>query len=298
MPTRIKSISELHKLRGLPPPEHPLISVIDYATMDYPTEGTQSFVFDFYTISLKRGVGKMKYGQQQYDFDEGVMYFLSPGQVLTIEPNPSSTEQRSGWIIKVHPDLLWHTPLAKTIDQYEFFDYAVHEALFLSDKEEEVLNGIVANIKQEYGNNIDQFSAQIIVSQIETLLNYANRFYQRQFITRAKSSHQLLEKMESLLDHYFNDHTNMGLPSVQYLSEQLHVSKGYLAAMLKLLTGLNTQQHIHEKLIEKAKEKLATTQLTVSEIAYELGFEHPQSFSKLFKSKTNQSPLEFRASLS
>lgn len=298
MPTRIKSISELHKLRGLPPPEHPLISVIDYAAMDYPTEGTQSFVFDFYTISLKRGVGKMKYGQQQYDFDEGVMYFLSPGQVLTIEPNPSGNEQRSGWIMKVHPDLLWHTPLAKTIDQYEFFDYAVHEALFLSDKEEEVLNGIVANIKQEYGNNIDQFSAQIIVSQIETLLNYANRFYQRQFITRAKSSHQLLEKMESLLNHYFNDHANMGLPSVQYLSEQLHVSKGYLAAMLKSLTGLNTQQHIHEKLIEKAKEKLATTQLTVSEIAYELGFEHPQSFSKLFKSKTNQSPLEFRASLS
>lgn len=298
MPTRIKSISELHKLRGLPPPEHPLISVMDYAAMEYPSAGKESFVFDCYTISLKRGVGKMKYGQQQYDFDEGVMYFLAPGQVLTVEPDPTNSGPRSGWIMKVHPDLLWNTPLAKTINQYEFFDYAVHEALFLSDKEEEILNGIVANIKQEYRNSIDKFSAQIIVSQIETLLNYANRFYQRQFITRAKSSHQLLGKMETLLDHYFNERANTGLPTVHYLAEQLHVSKGYLAAMLKSLTGLNTQQHIHEKLIEKAKEKLATTTLTVSEIAYELGFEHPQSFSKLFKSKTHQSPLEFRASLS
>lgn len=298
MPIRIKSISELHKLRGLPPPEHPFISVIDYAAMDYPAEGTESYVFDFYTISVKRGVGKMKYGQQQYDFDEGVMYFMAPGQVLTIEPSPPDAGPRSGWIIKVHPDLLWNTPLAKTMDQYEFFDYAVHEALFLSDKEEEILNGIVANIKQEYQNSIDKFSAHIIVSQIETLLNYANRFYQRQFITRARSNHQLLERMEGLLADYFKDNTNIGLPTVQYLSEKLHVSKGYLAAMLKSLTGLNTQQHIHEKLIEQAKEKLATTQLSVSEIAYALGFEHPQSFSKLFKSKTNQSPLEFRASLS
>jgi len=298
MPIRIKSISELHKLRGLPPPEHPLISVIDYAAMDYPAEGTESYVFDFYTISVKRGVGKMKYGQQQYDFDEGVMYFMAPGQVLTIEPSPPDAGPRSGWIIKVHPDLLWNTPLAKTMDQYEFFDYAVHEALFLSDKEEEILNGIVANIKQEYQNSIDKFSAHIIVSQIETLLNYANRFYQRQFITRARSNHQLLERMEGLLADYFKDNTNIGLPTVQYLSEKLHVSKGYLAGMLKSLTGLNTQQHIHEKLIEQAKEKLATTQLSVSEIAYALGFEHPQSFSKLFKSKTNQSPLEFRASLS
>ena len=298
MPTRIRSISELHKLRGLPPPEHPLISVLDYGAMVYPAEGTESYVFDFYTISVKRGVGKMKYGQQQYDFDEGVMYFMAPGQVLTIAPPPSDAGPRSGWILKVHPDLFWNTPLAKTIHQYEFFDYAVHEALFLSDKEEEILNGIVTNIKQEYQNNIDRFSAHIIVAQIETLLNYANRFYQRQFITRAPSNHQLLEKMEALLDNYFLDNKRTGLPSVQYLSENLHVSKGYLASMLKSLTGLNTQQHIHEKLMAQAKERLANTLLTVSEIAYDLGFEHPQSFSKLFKSKTNQSPLEFRASLS
>lgn len=298
MPISIKSISELHKLRGLPPPGHPLISVIDYGALELPAAGTESYVFDFYTISLKRGVGKMKYGQQQYDFDEGVMYFMAPGQVLTVTPDPPDAGPRSGWIMKVHPDLFWNTPLAKTIGQYEFFSYAVHEALFLSDREEEVLNGIVANIKQEYQHSIDKFSAHIIVSQIETLLNYANRFYQRQFITRARSNHQLLEKMEVLLTGYFKDHAGMGLPTVQYLSEKLHVSKGYLASMLKSLTGLNTQQHIHEKLIEHAKAQLATTALTVAEIAYALGFEHPQSFSKLFKSKTNQSPLEFRASLS
>ncbi|ACU04551.1 AraC family transcriptional regulator [Pedobacter heparinus] len=297
MPRRIKTISEFHKLRGLPQPEHPLISVIDYGSVAHVSEQTESFVFDFYSISLKRGVGKMRYGQQEYDFDGGVMYFMAPGQVLTVEPGQNSKEQRSGWILKVHPDLLWNTPLAKIISQYEFFDYSVHEALFLSDKEEEILNGIVTNIRQEYGNNIDKFSHNIIVSQIETLLNYAERFYQRQFITRKKSGHQLLEKMEAVLDSYFNDvDAPKGLPSVQYVSDRLHVSKGYLASLLKSLTGLNTQQHIHEKLIEKAKTKLSTTDLSVSQIAYELGFEHPQSFSKLFKNKTNLSPLEFKNS--
>ncbi|MBB5437594.1 AraC-like DNA-binding protein [Pedobacter sp. AK017] len=297
MPRRIKTISEFHKLRGLPQPEHPLISVIDYGSVAHVSEQTESFVFDFYSISLKRGVGKMRYGQQEYDFDGGVMYFMAPGQVLTVEPGQNSKEQRSGWILKVHPDLLWNTPLAKIISQYEFFDYSVHEALFLSDKEEEILNGIVTNIRQEYGNNIDKFSHNIIVSQIETLLNYAERFYQRQFITRKKSGHQVLEKMEAVLDNYFNDvDAPKGLPSVQYVSDQLHVSKGYLASLLKSLTGLNTQQHIHEKLIEKAKIKLSTTDLSVSQIAYELGFEHPQSFSKLFKNKTNLSPLEFKNS--
>lgn len=297
VPTRIKTISEFHKLRGLPQPEHPLISIIDYGKLGPVEGGTASFVFDFYSISVKRGVGKMRYGQQEYDFDEGVMYFMAPGQVLTVEEDPNHSNQRSGWIMKLHPDFLWNTPLATIIKQYEYFDYAVHEALFLSDKEEEILNGIVHNIRREYQNNIDKFSQQIIVSQIETLLNYAERFYQRQFITRKKSSHQLLEKMETLLDDYFNNKAMAatGLPTVQYVSEQMHVSKGYLAALLRSLTGLNTQQHIHEKLIEKAKEKLSTTDLSVSEIAYELGFEHSQSFSKLFKSKTNLSPVQFRS---
>jgi len=295
MPTRIKTIADFHKLRGLPAPEHPLISVIDYQALN-PLPG--SFVFDFYSISVKRGVGKLRYGQQEYDFDEGVMYFISPGQVLTVEEDQVHPENRSGWILKVHPDLLWNTPLAKNIRQYEYFDYSVNEALFLSEKEEAVLNAIVRNIQQEYQNNIDKFSQNIIVSQIETLLNYAERFYQRQFITRKKSSHQLIDKMEALLGAYFNSGTmtEQGLPTVQYISERLNVSAGYLGSLLRSVTGMNTQQHIHEKLIEKAKEKLSTTNLTISEIAYELGFEHSQSFSKLFKSKTNQTPLEFRMS--
>ncbi len=293
-PFRIKTITEFHKLRGLPPPQHPLISVVDYAVLT-PAHG--SAIFDYYSISIKRGVGKMGYGQQQYDFDEGVMYFLAPNQVLSVAPEPNVTTERSGWILLIHPDFLWNTPLAKLMKQYEFFDYSVNEALFLSDKEEATINSIIKNIQQEYNSNIDKFSQSIIISQIETLLNYAERFYQRQFITRKISNHQILDRLEELLSNYFaKDITTKGLPSVQYVANELNVSPNYLSGLLKSLTGQSTQQHIHEKLIEKAKEKLSTTQLSVSEIAYQLGFEHSQSFSKLFKSKINLSPLEFRQS--
>ena len=170
--------------------------------------------------------------------------------------------------------------------------------MFLSDKEEKILNDIVENIKQEYHANIDRFSQNIIISHIETLLNYSDRFYNRQFITRAKSNHQILDQLENLLINYFNneDLATKGLPTVQYIAGTLNISPKYLSSLLKMLTGQSTQQHIHEKLIEKAKEKLSTTYLSISEIAYELGFEHSQSFSKLFKKKTNLSPLEFRQS--
>ena len=293
-PFRIKTITEFHRLMGLPPPEHPLISVVDYSILT-PAHG--SAVFDYYSISIKRGVGKMSYGQQEYDFDEGVMYFLAPNQVLSVAPEQNVATKRSGWILLIHPDFLWNTPLAKTMKQYEFFDYSVNEALFLSEKEETTINNIIKNIQQEYHSNIDKFSQSIIISQIETLLNYSERFYQRQFITRKISNHQILNRLEELLSDYFTkDISTKGLPSVHDIADSLHVSPGYLSSMLKMLTGQSTQQHIHDKLIEKAKEKLSTTHLSVSEIAYELGFEHPQSFSKLFKSKTNTSPLEFRQS--
>ena len=295
---RIKSISEYHRLRGLPQPEHPLISVVDYSKMEFaPGENLPGIVTDYYSIAIKRGVGKMFYGQQQYDFDDGVMYCMAPNQVLRVEPSPDNTK-RSGWILLIHPDFLWGTALAKNIKKYEFFDYSVHEALFLSEKEEATINQIVQNIQQEYHSNIDKFSQNIIISQIETLLNYTERFYQRQFITRKITNHQILNRLEDLLSDYFNNDKsiNTGLPTVQFVSEKLNVSPNYLSGLMKSLTGQSTQQHIHEKLIEKAKEKLSTTNLSVSEIAYELGFEHPQSFSKLFKSKTNFSPLEFRSS--
>jgi AraC-like DNA-binding protein len=297
---RIKTISEFHRLRGLAQPEHPLISIVNYAEIQRPINISETnWVFDFYQISIKRGMNaKLKYGQQEYDFDEGVVFFACPNQVFRIQPGSNPTTKRSGWILLIHPDFLWNTPLAKTIKQHEFFDYSVNEALFLSKKEEKTLNDIVENIKQEYHSNIDRFSKQIIISQVESLLNYSERFYNRQFITREKSNHQILERLEKLLTDYFNndDLISKGLPTVQCIADKLNVSPKYLSSLLKVLTGQGTQHYIHEKLIEKAKEKLSTTNLSVSEIAYKLGFEHPQSFSKLFKSKTNFSPLEFRQS--
>lgn len=294
---RIKSISEFHRLRGLPAPEHPLISIVDYSEIVRPANiSEKNWVFDFYQISIKRGVNaKMKYGQQQYDFDEGVMFFISPDQVFRIEPEPAN-EKRSGWMLLLHPDFFWNTSLAKKIKLYEFFDYTVNEALFLSDKEEKTIGNILENIHHEYHANIDNFSKQIIIAHIETLLSYSERFYNRQFITREKSNHQILERLEKLLADYFNsdDAVSKGLPTVKYVADTLGVSQKYLSSLLKVITGQNTQQHIHNKLIDKAKEKLSTTNLSVSEIAYGLGFEHLQSFSKLFKTKTNLSPLEFR----
>jgi len=298
-PIRIKTISEFHALRGLPKPQHPLITVVNIKDIEPSGEPVSvTFVLDFYAISMKRGINiKYKYGQQQYDFDEGVMFFTAPGQVLGIEAGKEPVIQ-SGWVLLVHPDFLWNTNLGKTIRNYEFFDYALNEALFLSEKEEKMLIDILQFIEHEYSSNIDKFSKQIIISQIETLLNYSERFYNRQFITRERANHQTLERLEKVLADYFNsdDLITKGLPTVQYIASQLNISPGYLSNSLKVLTGQNAQQHIHNKLIEKAKEKLSTTNLTVSEIAYVLGFEHLQSFSKLFKAKTQLSPLEFRQS--
>lgn len=296
----INSISEFHKISGLPKPEHPLVCLVDYSLVDYQTDGNEiSWVQNFYSIGFKRNIqGKFMYGQQEYDFDEGLMAFVAPGQIVNIKVDKVSEMKPTGLLLFVHPDFLWNTPLAKNIKQYEFFGYSVNEALFMSEKEENIITDIMLNIQREYHSNIDQFSQNIIVSQIELLLNYCERFYQRQFITRKKSSHQILTRLEEILTNYFqsDDMIGKGLPSVQYIAGLLNVSPNYLGSLLKALTGQSTQQHIHNKLIEKAKELLSTTHLTVSEVAYQLGFEHPQSFSKLFKTKAKLSPLEFRAS--
>lgn len=293
-PYRIKSITEMHRLAGLPKPHHPLITLIDVSGLRNDTE-VQAVLLDFYVISLKRGCDKLLYGQQKYDFDEGLMAFMAPGQVLRGEEGgvPAKLE---GWMLFIHPDFLWNTALARKIRTYDFFSYAANEALFLSDKEEGVVNGIKDNILNEYSGNMDKFSQEVIIAQLELLLTYATRFYERQFITRKISSSRLLERLEEVLDDYFSneDLLSEGLPTVHYAADQLNVSVKYLSSLLKQLTGQTTQQLIHEKLISKAKEKLSTTELTVSEIAYALGFEHSQSFSKLFKAKTRQSPLEFR----
>ncbi|WP_437363674.1 helix-turn-helix domain-containing protein [Olivibacter jilunii] len=200
----------------------------------------------------------------------------------------------------IDPAFFWGTSLAKKIKQYEYFGYAANEALFLSDKEETLINSIIDHIKQEYHTNIDKFSQDVIIAQLELLFAYVQRFYQRQFITRKITNHKILERLEDVLASYFNkeDLLSKGLPTVGYIASELHISTKYLSSLLKQLTGQTTQQHIHEKLIEKAKEQLSTSDLSVSEIAYALGFEHAQSFSKLFKAKTKQSPLEFRQSFS
>lgn len=298
---RFHSISEYHRAAGMPAPAHPLISLVRMDDLRTPlAEGSYSLIYDFYSVSMKKVKGtKFRYGQLASDFDEGVLFFMSPGQVFGLEREKGSEMHRpEGWMLLIHPDFIWNTPLAKSIKQYEFFGYSVHEALYLSEKEKAMINSIVQNIEQEYSSNIDRFSQNVIIAQLELLLTYSERFYQRQFITRKVASHEILTKLEDLLDGYFNsgELARKGLPSVTYIAESLNISTGYLSGLLKSLTGQNTQQHLHNKLIDLAKEKLSTTNLTVSEIAYELGFEHLQSFSKLFKTKTNLSPLEFRHS--
>ncbi|MDO1449728.1 helix-turn-helix transcriptional regulator [Rhodocytophaga aerolata] len=295
---RFKTISQYHLHMGLPKPEHPLISVINFENVKQVRDrGPQNYVLDFYSIALKRNVNiRFRYGQQEYDFNEGVLFFIAPDQVYGVEAYKEEEPKRSGWMLLIHPDFLWNTPLARTIRQYEYFGYSVNEALFLSPREESTLITLMQSIGQEYVGNPDNFSQPVMIAQLELLLIYAERFYHRQFLTRKIANHQILSRLEEILTTHFNSDAveNNGLPTVQCIADSLHVSPNYLSGLLKVLTGQSTQQHIHNKVIEKAKEKLSTTNLSVSEIAYELGFEHPQSFSKLFKTKTNQSPLEFR----
>jgi AraC family transcriptional activator of pobA len=298
VPYTIHSLSEMHRLLKIPKPEHPLVSFVDLSKIScHFDDNLKSVVYDFYTVCIKKGfTGKMRYGQNFYDFDEGVMTFMSPGQVISTEVSVDTSVY--GAMLVIHPDFIQNYPLAKNIKDYGYFSYAVNEALHLSDKEETMIRNIMQNIEQEYLSSIDAFSQDVMVSHIELLLNYCNRFYNRQFITRKNANSTLLTKLETLLSDYFESDKvqQFGLPTVAYISEELNVSSNYLSDMLRSLTGQSTQHHIHNKIIEKAKELLTTTSLSVSEMAYQLGFEYPQSFNKLFKSKTNLSPLEYRSS--
>lgn len=300
-PYRIRTISDFHHFRGLPAPGHPLISVIDAAEVKWSEENEPvSMLIDFYSIALKRNPSvKLKYGQLECDFDEGIMFFMAPGQVLSIEPGEIDREKPTiGYIVLVHPDLLWNTALAGSMREYAFFDYSVNEALFLSEGEESMIIDIIRNIEREHRSNIDHFSATIIIAWLELLLTYAEKFYQRQFITRKTTHHRILVRLESVLKDYFgrDNLIEEGLPTVQYIADELNISPSYLSSLLTTLTGRSAQQHIHDKVIEKAKEMLSTTDLSISEIAYQLGFGHPQSFTRLFKLKTTISPTTFRQS--
>ncbi len=298
----INSISEFHRLLSLPEPFHPLVSIIDFSNIKPTTDEIwKQFFMNFYSISLKRDVkAKIKYGQHYYDFDKGTMNFTAPKQVQSIsmsEIQDITSECGCVFMLIFHPDLLGNHTLASIIKNYGFFSYAINEALHLSDREERNIFEIFDKINHEY-KLIDQHTNAIILSQIDLILQYSNRFYQRQFITRRTVNNDLLLKMELILNDYFNtgEQQKKGLPTVEFLSKNLNLSANYLSDLLRSLTGMNAQQHIHEKLIEEAKEKLATTNLTISEIASELGFERAQSLNRLFKNKTSMSPLQYRKS--
>jgi len=296
-PYLIKSIRELHEFWGLPKPKHPLVSVFRLEDMVPANTLPEIHMFNFYAISIKRNFeGSLKYGQRYYDFDSGVMSFISPNQLMSHKQGEASP--KDGISLVFHADFLAGFPLARVIKDYGFFSYQLSEALHLSDQEETTVSNIMKNIETEYQSNIDRFSQNVILAHIELLLQYGDRFYNRQFITRKMANDELLVRLEDLLSAYFSDDnpSEKGLLTVQSISEQLNISANYLSDMLRSTTGQTTQQHIHNKLIDKAKELLTTTNLSVREIAYQLGFEYPQSFNKLFKKKMDISPLEFKQS--
>ncbi|MGX5691404.1 helix-turn-helix domain-containing protein [Arcticibacter tournemirensis] len=294
--SKIESISELHRQLGLPGPLHPLISLLD-ATNGQIDMGRLpgSYITGFYKVTFITHLGgKFKYGQGYYDFDEGNLIFTAPNQVVGGTKNYKGNK---GYSLIIHPDFLQGYPLARKIKNYGFFSYAIHEALHLSEQEKSTMLAIYGIIRDELNSRIDDFSHEVIISQIELLLSYAKRFYKRQFLTRQVITNDLLQQLEDLLDNYFNEERPIthGIPTVQYLAERLNYTPNYLSDMLRSLTGLNAQQHIHQKLIERSKDLLSGTNLTISEVAYKLGFEHPQSFSRLFKIKTRISPVQFRS---
>lgn len=296
-PTMIQSISELLRFLELPKPMHPLVALVDYKDIQADTEDlAKGYVLNFYKISFKKHfAGQIRYGQGYYDFEEGGLSFTAPNQVITAA---DEEKDYSGYTLLFHPDFIRNHPVGKNIVKYGFFSYSVAEALYLSDKEKKLIFSVFDAIAIELDTNIDYFSQDVLVTQIELLLNYSNRFYNRQFITRKVVHNDLIVEMESYLNGFFESEKSLfdGPPTVQQVADYLKVSPRYLSDMLRSLTGQTTQQHIHNKLIEKAKDILSTSKLTIAEIAYQLGFEFPQSFNKLFKSKTKISPLEYRQS--
>ena len=293
----INSISDIHKLLSISKPKHPSVSVVNSADAVFTKSNIwEKFVLNFYCIAMKKHcTAKMRYGQQYYDFDDGIMTFTAPGQVMSLDfENDVASE---GYMLFFHPDFIQGHPLAKQIKNYGFFSYAVNEGLHLSQTEEKIIENILVGIHHEY-KVIDMHTQNVVISQIDLLLNYSIRFYERQFITRKNHSNDLLVRFEDILNKHFDTEKleSIDVILVNDIANKLNVSPNYLSDILKMLTGLSTQQHIQNRIIEKAKEILSLTNLSVAEIAYILGFERPQSLNKLFKNKTNLSPLEYRRS--
>ncbi|OGX89200.1 helix-turn-helix domain-containing protein [Hymenobacter coccineus] len=295
----LASVSDFTQHFGFPSPAHPLLTIVDLAQhRGAPAPSLVGPAFrQLYIIALKKNLkGTIQYGHRAYDFSEGVLAFYAPGQMC--ENNETvDTSELSGWLLAFHPDLLHKYPLAQKMAGYGFFSYQVHEALHLSAREEAMVDGVLHSMQLEYGQPTDGFSQDVLVSQLDVLLNYANRFYHRQFLTRRPAEHDLLSSFEALLTAYFAQGGEQPLPTVQHFADALHVSPAYLSDLLRSLTGQNTQQHIHHALIERAKQLLLSTSLTVNETAFRLGFEYPQYFSRLFKSKTGLTPAAYRFSV-
>ncbi|MBL4907818.1 MAG: AraC family transcriptional regulator [Sneathiella sp.] len=293
---KITSISELHRHLGYSKPEHPLISVLDLSKVentDYLAD--KKIVTSYYSVYLKTGGSSIKYGRKHYDFEEGSVITMAPEQVFSFSSD-EDLDNLSGWVLYFHPDLIRKYPLAKRIEQFGFFSYEINEALHLSDKERTTITSIFQKITEEYELNIDEFSHDVLVTNVELLLNYILRYYKRQFITRTTVNSDLLSDFEILIKEYFQSEQLEvnGLPKVSWFADKLNLSSSYLSDMLKKETGKNLQEQIHYYVIEKSKNILLNSTLTVSEISYQLGFEYPQYFSRLFKNKTGMSPNQYR----
>jgi len=291
----IKSISEAHKLLGVDKPTHPLISVCKHTSKMNLNVKDIKVSFDMYIISLKINLkGSINYGRNSYDFEEGTLLFMAPGQVMSVTENPVADLE--GWTLFIHPDLIQKSELGEKINRYSFFDYHANEALHISDNEKESLTEIARKIQSELNQNIDKHSQNIILHNLESVLKYSERFYDRQFLTRTNHNKDFVTKFEKYLRTYFDskDLILKGIPTVTQCGEALNMSGHYLSDMLKIETGKTAKEHIHIKLIDKAKSKLLNSNISVKSLAYNLGFESPQYFSKLFKTKTNMSPSEFR----
>lgn len=293
----ISTISEVHQALALPPPKHPLVSVIeiDKAVTGY-DYGDHTYIYGFYQVAFKAGIkGEIIYGRNSYDFEQGSLVFSKPGQAQSYAET-EEMEGETGWVLLFHPDLIRRFDVGKNIEQYSFFSYETHEALHVSEDEKKVLQELISQIEKEYCNNIDKHTQKLIVSNIELILDYCTRFYDRQFYVRANHNLDMLAKLDNHLKDYFDQEKSLelGLPTVKYFSELMNMSSSYLSDMLKNATGRHAQQYLQDYLLERAKNQLLATDDQISQIAYGLGFEYPQHFSKLFKSKVGLSPVEYR----
>ena len=294
---QIDTISQIHDALGLDKPRHPLVTVIpiDERVTDF-DYGDNTYVFGFYQVSLKGGIcGEITYGRNTYDFQEGTMLFTKPGQALSFQKG-EELPNTGGWTLLFHPDLIRRSELGKTINSYSFFSYETNEALHLSDQEKTSVTELVNKIEYEYGQNIDRHTQKLIVSNIELLLDYCTRYYDRQFYVRTNLNQDIVTRFEEVLRDYFESEKtlDLGLPTVKYCGEQLNMSSPYLSDLLKKETGRTAQQHIQNAIVERAKNLLLGSNEQISQIAYGLGFEYPQHFSKLFKTHTGMSPVEYR----